>query len=100
MVALSASTLDHQRRALLDLGFEPASSHTARGTVGRIFNTTATNGDHFFTYHSNLFDKQMSIAKWLKHFTYFDCRQDPIIDVALYYPETMNGLDSGTVGLP
>ncbi|MFH1739206.1 MAG: beta-galactosidase [bacterium] len=77
------------------LGYEPASSHTGRGTTARIFNTTSTNGDHFFTYGPNLFNRQYSIDNWLANFHYFDTRQDPIIDVALYYPETMNQLDDG-----
>ncbi|MBN2327305.1 MAG: beta-galactosidase [Candidatus Omnitrophica bacterium] len=79
----------------IDLGFEPASSHTARGTVGRLFNTITTNGDHFFTYHSNIFSRQMAIQKWIDHYEMLDFRQDPIVDVALYYPETMNQLDDG-----
>jgi hypothetical protein len=74
------------------LGYEPASSHTARGVVGRIFETASTKGDHWFTYHGNLFDHQLSIAKWLKYLAVLDARQDPLIDVAVYYPETENQL--------
>jgi hypothetical protein len=80
----------------IDLGFEPASSHTARGTVGRIYNTTVTNGDHLFTYHSNLLNRPTAIEKWLDYFHILDTRQDPLIDVAVYYPETMNQLDDST----
>lgn len=79
----------------VDLGYEPASSHTARGTVGRIFNTAVTNGDHFFTYSRNIMKHPMSIAKWLKYLPILDTRQDPLIEVAIYYPETMNQLDDG-----
>ena len=74
------------------LGYEPASSHTARGVVGRIYNTAATEGDHLFTYHGNLFAHPLSIAKWLKYLPLLDARQDSIIDVAVYYPETENQL--------
>lgn len=77
----------------LDLGYEPASSHTARGVAGRLFNTTATNGDHFFTYHSNLMYHPMAIEQWLRYLPLLDTRSDPVIDVAVYYPETMNELD-------
>lgn len=77
----------------IDLGYEPASSHTARGVVGRLFNTAATNGDHFFTYHGNLFDSPMAIAKWAEALPILDFRQDPVIDVAVYYPETMNQIE-------
>ncbi len=80
----------------VDLGFEPASSHTARGTTGRIYNTTVTNGDHFFTYHANIMNRPYAIDRWMENFKYFDMRHDPVIDVAVYYPETMNQLDPGT----
>lgn len=80
----------------INLGYEPASSHTARGAVGRLFNTVATNGNHFFTYYPNLFDQQLAVQKWLQYYPLFDSRQNPIVDVALYYPETMNQLDDGT----
>ena len=74
------------------LGFEPASSHTARGVAGRIFNTAAANGDHLFTYDGNVFLHQLSIARWLKYVPLLDTRQPPVIDVAVYYPETENQL--------
>jgi len=77
-------------------GYEPASSHTARGTAGRIFNTTVNNGEHFFTYHGNIFERQSAIDNWLRNFRFFDVRQDPVVDVAVYYPQTMNFLDQGT----
>jgi len=75
------------------LGFEPASSHTARGTVGRIFNTIAMNGDHFFTYHNNIIHTPLAIEKWLEFAPMFDQRQAPEIEVAVYYPETFNQID-------
>ena len=74
------------------LGYEPAGSHTARGVAARVFNTTATKGDHLFTYHGNVFDHQLAIAKWLKYLPVLDMRQEPVIDVAVYYPETENQL--------
>ena len=74
-------------------GYEPASSHTARGTTGRIFNTTVNNGEHFFTYHGNIFGSQSAIDIWLKNHHVFDTRQNPVIDVAIYYPQTTNYLD-------
>lgn len=80
----------------IDLGYEPASSHTARGVAGRIFNTATTNGDHLFTYHPNVMFQPMAIEQWLKYIPELDRRDDPIIDVAVYYPETMNQLDDST----
>lgn len=79
----------------IDLGYEPASSHTARGVAARIFNTASTNGDHFFTYHPNLFNQQLAIQQWLEYATYLDEDAEPVVDVAVYYPETMNQLDGG-----
>ncbi|MFA6241594.1 MAG: beta-galactosidase, partial [Candidatus Hydrogenedentales bacterium] len=77
------------------LGYEPASSHTARGIVGRLFNTASTNGDHFFTYSGNIFGTAMAIDKWLEYLPTLDVRQEPLVEVAVYYPETMNQLDDG-----
>lgn len=77
------------------LGYEPASSHTARGTSGRIFNTASTNGEQFFTYHSNILMRPYAIERWLTHVNIFDTRQEPVVDVAIYYPETMNKIDPG-----
>ncbi len=78
------------------LGYEPASSHTARGVAGRIFNTATTNGDHLFTYHPNVICQPMGIDHWLKYLPVLDQRADPLIEVAVYYPETMNQLDDST----
>lgn len=80
----------------IDLGYEPASSHTARGVAGRIFNTATTNGDHLFTYHGNVFYQPMAIPQWLQYLDVLDLRQDPLVEIAVYYPETMNQLDDGT----
>lgn len=74
------------------LGFEPASSHTARGVAGRIFSTAGANGDHLFTYDGNVFNHPLSIARWLECLPVLDTRQPPVIDVAVYYPETENQL--------
>jgi len=79
----------------IPLGYEPASSHTARGVVGRIFTTVTTNGEHFFTYHSNLFNQPCAIDLWLENYSIFNYRQRPLVEVAVYYPETMNQLDDG-----
>ncbi|MBP8129723.1 MAG: family 14 glycosylhydrolase [Candidatus Hydrogenedentes bacterium] len=79
----------------IELGYEPASSHTARGVAGRLFNTATTNGDHLFTYHPNVMHNLMAIDQWLRYLPVLDERADPVIDVAVYYPETMNQLDDG-----
>ena len=77
----------------VDLGYEPASSHTARGVAARIFETATTNGDHLFTYHSNVLNHQMAVDQWLRYLPVLDARADPVVDVAVYYPETMNQIE-------
>lgn len=77
----------------IPLGYEPASSHTARGTAGRIFNTLATNGDHLFTYQGNLFGTQLSIQQWVDHVPLLATRRPPLVEVAVYYPETENQIE-------
>lgn len=77
----------------IDLGYEPASSHTARGAAGRIFNTATTNGNHLFTYQGNVQTQPMAIDRWVQYLPVLDKRQNPVIDVAVYYPETMNQLE-------
>ncbi len=75
------------------IGGEPASSHTARGVTGRLFNLLSCDGDHFFTYHSNLFAHPMAVDLWLNGLPMMDTRQAPLVEVAVYYPETMNQLE-------
>ncbi len=75
------------------IGAEPASSHTARGVTGRLFNLLACNGDHFFTYQGNLMAHPLAIDLWLNGLPLMDTRQAPLVEVAVYYPETMNQLE-------
>lgn len=74
----------------IPIGTEPASSHTARGVAGRLFNLLTVKGTHFFTYHNNIFNHPMAIESWLNTLPLMDRRQTPVVEVALYYPETMN----------
>ena len=75
------------------IGGEPASSHTARGVTGRLFNLLACNGDHFFTYNGNLEAHPLAVDLWLNGLPLMDTRQPPLVEVAVYYPETMNQLE-------
>ncbi len=74
----------------IPIGTEPASSHTARGVAGRLFELLSVNGTHFFTYQGNIFNQPMAIESWLTTLPLMDRRGTPLVDVALYYPETMN----------
>jgi hypothetical protein len=74
-------------------GSEPASSHTARGIAGRLFALATSNSDHFFTYQGNLFNDQTAIDQWLQYLPVMEHRRHPLVEVAAYYPETMNQLE-------
>lgn len=74
----------------IPIGTEPASSHTARGMAGRLFSLLGVNGSHFFTYQGNIFNHPMAIESWLNTLPMMDRRGSPLVEVALYYPETMN----------
>ena len=76
-------------------GTEPASSHTARGVVARLFELITGNGDHFFTYYPNLMAQPPAVEKWLTYAPLLDERARPRVEVAVYYPETMNQLEDG-----
>ncbi|MBX7259290.1 MAG: beta-galactosidase [Candidatus Hydrogenedentes bacterium] len=80
----------------IPLGYEPAGYHSGRGTVARFFNTITTNGANLYTRHSVLFEDSFSVDRWIRDYPNLDRRADPVIEVALYYPETMNQLDDGT----
>lgn len=80
----------------IDLGYEPAGYHSARGVAGRFFSTLTTNGDNIYTRHNVLLEPPYAVDQWQRDFHLLDERADPIIDVAVYYPETMNQLDDST----
>ncbi len=80
----------------IDLGYEPAGYHSARGVAGRFFSTLTTNGDNIYTRHNVLFEPPYAVDQWQRDFHLLDQRAEPVIDVAVYYPETMNQLDDST----
>lgn len=77
------------------LGYEPASSHTARGVAGRLYHAAATDAAHWFTYQNNVMNHPYAIQQWLEHLPVLDTRQPTRVEVAVYYPETMNQIDDG-----
>jgi hypothetical protein len=79
----------------IELGYEPAGYHSARGTVARIFSCASTKADNLYTRHSVLFTDPLSVKKWLENYKVLDDRQAPLVDIAVYYPETMNQLEDG-----
>jgi hypothetical protein len=79
----------------IPFGTEPASSGTARSVVARIYNILINNGQHLFFYHPNVLNSDQGVSKWLEFLPLLDERQDPIIDVAVLYPDTKSKLDDG-----
>ncbi|MCC6487656.1 MAG: family 14 glycosylhydrolase [Candidatus Hydrogenedentes bacterium] len=79
----------------IGLGSEPAGFHSARGVVARFFSCAATNATNLYTRHSVLFTHPYSVEKWLENIAILDQRASPIVDVAIYYPESASQLDDG-----
>jgi hypothetical protein len=77
------------------LGYEPAGFHSARGVGARFFTCIATNADNLYTRHQVLFTRPDAVANWLRDYPLLDQRANPLVDVAIYYPETMSQLDDG-----
>jgi hypothetical protein len=75
------------------LGFEPAGFSSARGVMGRLFNTLTNGADHLFYYGGNIMDFDQSPALWLAHAPRFDQRAKPLIETAVFYPDTANKLN-------
>jgi hypothetical protein len=71
------------------IGYEPAGFGSVRGVMARLFNTITTNGEHLFYYHPNLLDNDQAIDAWIKHAPLLDERDEPLIEVAALYPDTM-----------
>lgn len=76
-------------------GAEPAGFGSARGVMGRLFNIIVNNGQHLFYYHGNLTNNDQAIDRWLKYAPLLDRRADPLIEIAVLYPDTMSKLDDG-----
>jgi hypothetical protein len=75
------------------LGYEPGGFGSARGVVARLFNAATNDGEHLFYYHSNLYGNDQAIGAWLKHAPLLDRRAKPLVDVAVFYPDTAIKLD-------
>lgn len=74
-------------------GSEPAGYGSARGVVARLYNIIVNNGQHLFYYHSNLLANDQAVGKWLAYAPLLDLRDEPFVEVAALYPDTMSKLD-------
>jgi len=81
-------------------GLEPANAATARGVVARLFGALVDGADHLFYYSSNLFANDQAIDKWVRYAPLLDRRAKPLIDVAVFYPDTANKLDDAGIRDP
>ncbi|MDX9971514.1 MAG: family 14 glycosylhydrolase [FCB group bacterium] len=79
----------------VDFGSEPAGFNSAKGVAARIYNVLINDGDHLFFYNGNLMGSDQAIPAWLKLAPLLDRRDEPVIDVAALYPDTLSKLDDG-----
>jgi hypothetical protein len=77
----------------VSFGSEPAGYGSARGVVARLYNIIVNNGQHLFYYHSNLLANDQAVGKWLAYAPLLDQRDEPFVEVAALYPDTMSKLD-------
>ena len=77
------------------LGYEPAGFHSSHGVAARFMTCMATNADNLYTRHQVLFTRPDAVTNWLRDYPLLDLRTNPLVDVAIYYPETMSQLDDG-----
>jgi len=75
-------------------GSEPAGFNSAKGVASRIYNILVNNGQHLFFYYPNVLNHE-SIQTWLELAPLLDARAEPVIDVAVLYPDTQSKLDDG-----
>ncbi len=78
-------------------GSEPAGYGTARSVINRLFNIIVNNGQHLFYYHGNFTGCDESAERWLKYAPLLDERSEPVIDVAVLYPDTLSKLSDSSI---
>jgi hypothetical protein len=67
-------------------GFEPAGEENEKGIIARIYNATATGANQLFDYPSNVTSSKNRTDVQQKHFKYLFHVSEPIVPVALWYP--------------
>lgn len=78
-------------------GSEPAGYGTARSVINRLFNIIVNNGEHLFYYGGNFYNCDESEMLWNKYAPLLDERDEPIIDVAVVYPDTMTKITDSSL---
>ena len=77
----------------VSFGSEPAGFGSARGVIARLYNILINNGQHLFYYYGNLLGNDQAVDRWLAHAPLLDQRDEPFIEVAVLYPDTMGKVD-------
>ena len=83
----------------IPFALEPAGASTARGVMARLFGALVTGADQLFYYAPNLFANDQAVDKWIRYAPLLDQRAKPLIDVAVFYPDTADKLDDAGTAL-
>jgi len=67
-------------------GFEPAGEEDENGIIARIYNATATGANQLFDYPGNITSSENRTGVQQKHFKYLFHVPEPIVPIALWYP--------------
>jgi hypothetical protein len=67
-------------------GFEPAGEENEKGIIARIYNATATGANQLFDYPSNITSSKSRTDAQQNHLKYLFHVSEPIVPVALWYP--------------
>ena len=78
-------------------GSEPAGFGTVRSVMNRLYNIIINNGSHLFYYYPNITDSELGSQRWLQYSPLLDERSEPVIDVAVLYPDTNSKLSDGCI---
>ncbi len=78
-------------------GSEPAGFGTVRSVMNRLYNIIINNGSHLFYYYPNITESELGSERWLEYAPLLDERAEPVIDVAVLYPDTQSKLGDNSI---
>ena len=67
-------------------GFEPAGMEDEKGIVVRIYNATASGANQLHDYNPNVVNSSLTMDVQRKHFQYLFHVPNPVVPVAVWYP--------------
>ncbi|MBO4548726.1 MAG: beta-galactosidase [Abditibacteriota bacterium] len=67
--------------------YEPAGEENIWGIPARIYNAAASGAKQLHDYHPNLINSRETLEQQQKYIGYFR-KNDPVVPVAVYYPDT------------